>query len=126
MFSDYILNTCKELLRDKVREGLVDISALKMGGLLILKLILNVVMTVEGLALRLIDKSIQRLRMKDITGENVGTLVSYLKGVLLLIENCANMPIYMLGLLNDIMMLATNIKYCIYMMSMYYEYQGIK
>ena len=35
--SDQILNTCDESLRDKVREGLVGVSALESGGPLVLK-----------------------------------------------------------------------------------------
>jgi len=39
--------------------------------------------------------------MKDIPGENVGVIISYLKGALLLLHNCNKMPTDVMELLND-------------------------
>jgi len=41
--------------------------------------------------------------MKYVTGENVGTVVSYLKGALMLFQNCRGLPTDIMGLLNNIM-----------------------
>ena len=85
--SDRILNTCKDLLRDKVREELVGVSTLESGGTLVLKKKLDIMMDVDDAALRLLTESLQNLRIKDVPGENVGTVVSYLKGALVLLQN---------------------------------------
>ena len=41
--------------------------------------------------------------MKDIPGENIDTVVSYLKMSLLILKNCSELPTDIIGLLNDIM-----------------------
>ena len=101
--SDRILNTCEDLLRDKARKGLVGVSALESGGPLVLKKTLDIVMDVDDTALRLLTESLQHLRMKDVPGKKVGTVVSYLKGDLLLLQNCSAISTDTMGLLNDVM-----------------------
>ena len=59
--------------------------------------------------------------MKDIKGENVGTVVSYLKDTLLLLKNCKEIPADTHVLLSDIMTSVSNNKLCGYMKSIYYE-----
>ena len=59
--------------------------------------------------------------MKDIEGENVVTVVSYLKGALLFLKNCGDLPTDTHGLLNDIMCSASNDDFVGYMKSIYYE-----
>ena len=59
--------------------------------------------------------------MKDIVGETVGTLVSYLKGGLLLFKNYINLLTDTFGLLNNIMMLVTNLELCDYMKLIHYK-----
>ena len=49
--SDRILNTCKEPLRDKIREGLVLVSALEVGGPRVLKKMLDIIMDVNDSAI---------------------------------------------------------------------------
>ena len=50
--ADRLLASCEENLRDKVREQLVGVSALKSGGPLVLKLVLDLVMDVDEAALK--------------------------------------------------------------------------
>ena len=78
--SDRILNTCEDSLCDKVREGLIGVSELESGGPLVLKKMLDIVMDVDDSALKSLTEALQNLRMKDVPGDNVGTVVSYLKG----------------------------------------------
>ena len=59
--------------------------------------------------------------MKDIEGENVGTVVSYLKGALLLLKNCTELLTDTHGLLSDITTSATNEDFCRYMKNIYYK-----
>ena len=59
-------------------------------------------MDVYDAALRLFAESLQNLRMKDVPDENVGTVVRYLKGALLLLQNCSAIPTDIMGLLNDV------------------------
>ena len=47
-------------------------------------------MDVEDSSLRSTIERIKTVRMKDIPGENVGTTASYLKGVILLLDNNNN------------------------------------
>ena len=58
--------------------------------------------------------------LKDISGDNVTTAVSYLKGALMLLQNCDAIPTNMTGLLNDIMMLADCDEFTEYMKSIYF------
>ena len=74
-----------------------------MGGPLVLKKILEIVMDYDDLALHSLIEALQSLRMKDVPGENVGTVVSYLKGELLLLQNFSAIPTNIMGLLNDVM-----------------------
>jgi len=94
-----MLATCKGDLRDKVREQQVGVSSLESRGPLSLKLILSFVMDVDEAALRSLIQNLQMLCMKDVAGENVGTIVSYLKRALVLLSNCKCLPTDMMGFL---------------------------
>jgi len=85
--ADRILQTCDETLRDKVREGLVGVSTLEGGGPIGLKLMLDVVMDIDDSSLRSLTQGIQTLRLKDVPGEIFGTVVLYLKGAIMLLQN---------------------------------------
>ena len=63
---DYILNTCEDSFRDKVREGLVGASEMESGGPLVLKKTLGIVMSVDDAVLRYLTEGIQSLWMKDV------------------------------------------------------------
>ena len=70
-------------------------------------------MDVDNLALCSLTEAFQTLRMKDVPGGNVGTVVSYLKGSLLLLRNCLAIP-------TDVMMTADCDKFMSYMRSIYF------
>ena len=76
---DRILVTCEEPLRDKIWEELIDVCPLELGGPLVFKLMIDIVLHVEDSALRSMTQSLQTMRLKDIPGENVATAFSYLK-----------------------------------------------
>ena len=121
--SDRMLATCEEDLRDKVREQQVVVSSLESGGPLTLKLMLNLVMDVDEAALRSLIQNLQLLRMKDVAGENVGTVVSYLKGALVLLSNCKCLPTDMMGILNDIFCSAACSDFVDYMKAIYFSHK---
>ena len=50
--ADFILNRCETPLKDKIREGLVGVSPLEVGGPLVLKLMLDIVLDVDDSDLR--------------------------------------------------------------------------
>ena len=50
--NDHILNTCEEPLRKKILEGVVGVNTMEMGGPLVLKLMLDIIMDVDDSALR--------------------------------------------------------------------------
>ena len=52
-----------------------------------MKKTLELIMDVDDAALRSLTEALQMLQMKDVAGENMGTVVSYLKGSLLLLKN---------------------------------------
>ena len=58
--------------------------------------------------------------MKDIPGENVGTIASYLKGVIILLDNCNSLQTDVLGFLNDVMTSADSKFFSEYMQSIYF------
>ena len=72
------------------------------GGTLVLKMILEIFVDVNDSTLRSLTQSLYTLCMKDIPGENMGTVMSYLKGVLLLLQNCSDLPTRIMGLLTKI------------------------
>ena len=118
--TDMVLNTCEESLIDKVRERLVGVSEMELGGPLVLKKMLNIVMNVDNAALRPLMESLQNLRMKDMPGKNVGTVVIYLKGALLLLQNCVAIPTNTMGILNNVISLANCQEFTAYMQSIYF------
>ena len=63
-----------------------------------MKLALDLVLDIDDSAPRALT---QNLGMKDVPGENVGVIVSYLKGALLLLGNCGKLPTDVIGLFND-------------------------
>ena len=75
--NDRLLNTCEEPLRNKILERLVGVNAMEIDGLLVLKLMFDIIMYVNDSALRALTQSLQTLRLKDVPGENVCTAVSY-------------------------------------------------
>ena len=101
--ANHILDACDDNLRNKVREGLVRVSPLEIGEPLVLKIIFDMMMGVDDSFLRALTEVIKRIRMKYIPDKNVDTLVSYLKGSLLLLKNCAELPTDIIRLLNNIM-----------------------
>ena len=79
---------------------------------------LGLIMDVDTAAPRLIDQSLHTLCLQDIPGEDFSTAASYLKGALLLIQNCCEVLLTdTLGLLNDIMCSASNMNFNGYMKS---------
>ena len=63
----------------KCRKVSLESPPLETGGPLVLKLMFDVVMDVDDAALRALTEGIQKISMKDIPGENIDTLFSYLK-----------------------------------------------
>ena len=106
--ADKIMVTCEEYLKDKIYKQLSSVSTLDQVGLLVLKLMLEFFVDVEDSALVLLVQSIQVLRMKDVPGENASTIVSYLKGAVLLLQNFTGLPTYLIGLLRDILVSTEN------------------
>ena len=82
---------------------------------------LDIVMSVDDAALRSLTEGLQSLRMKDVPGENVGTVVSYLKGGgLLLLQNCGTIPTDTMVLLNDVMSSADCSEFTDYVQIIYF------
>ena len=88
-----------------------------------LKPIFDIVTNVNDAALRLLVQSIQTIRMKDIVGEHVGTVVSYLKGVVMLLQNCTMLLMDLINLLNDLMISAENTDFTSFMKSVYFDHK---
>ena len=77
--NDHVINSCGEPIKNKILEGLVGVSALELGGALVLKLMLDIITTNEDSGLRTFAQSFHAFWLKDVPGENVRTAVSYLK-----------------------------------------------
>ena len=91
------------------------------GGLLVLKWTLYLVMDVDDLALRSLTHNLQTLRIKDVLGENVRMIISYLKGVLLLLGNCQRMSTGVKGLLNNTFYSPVSDYFTDYMSAIYFS-----
>ena len=101
--SDMDLNTGDKTIRNKVQEGLVYVSSIEIGRPLVLKLILKYVINIDNSTKNSLTQSLQTIRMKVVAGENVGTIISYLKGSIMLLQHFSEHPTNMIGLLNTIM-----------------------
>ena len=75
--NDRILNTYEEPLRNKILKGMVGVNMMEMGGNLVLKLMLEIIMDINNSALRALTQSLQTLRLNYVPSENVCTTVSY-------------------------------------------------
>ena len=75
---------------------------MEIGGPLVLKLMLNIIIDINDSALRALTQILQTLRLNDIPGENFCMAVSYLKDALLQLQNCSGLPTDTVGLLNGI------------------------
>ena len=117
---DRIINTYKEPLRDRIREGLIDVCPLELGGPLVFKLMIDIILDVEDSDLRSTMQSLQTMHLKDIPRENVLTAVSYLKGAIMLLQNCDTVLTDTLGILHDIMTSTDCDKFTEYMKSIYF------
>ena len=78
-------------------------SALDVGDPRVLKNMFGIIMDVDDSAIRALIQNLQVLRMKEAPEENVGTVVSFLKGVLVLIQNCATLLTGTIALMNNTM-----------------------
>ena len=116
------MNTCKTGLKDKVREGLINVLSLESDGPSILKFMLDIILDINNSSLHSITQSLQALRLKDAPGENISVVVSYLKGAVILLHNCTFLPTYLIDLLNDIMCFANNDEFCAYMKVIHSNY----
>ena len=120
---DRILNSCQEPIRDKVRESIVEMSTLKMGGPIILKIMLDIIMDVDDSVLQALIETLRNVRMKDIKGDNVGTIASYLKGAFLLLQNCGKVPTNTIGLLRDIFCSTECNEFTTFMSNIYFNHK---
>ena len=59
--------------------------------------------------------------MSDISGENIGIVVSYLKGALVLLKNYSGLPKDIISLLNDIMSSTDCKNFESYMQAVYFD-----
>ena len=121
--SNRILQTCEEPLRNNILEGIVGVLPMESGGPLILKLVLDIIMDVDDSTLRAITTLFQTLQLKDGPGKNVCTAVSYLKGALMLLQNCSEIPTNTIGLLNDIMISADCDNFSGFVNLVYYDHK---
>ena len=110
----------RRLIEGQGSRRLVGVSKLESGGPLVLKKTLDSIMDVDDSALRSLTEALHNFRMKDATGENVGTVVSYLKGAMFLLKNCGANPTDVIGLLNDVMVSADCKEFTAYMKLIYF------
>ena len=119
---DSIINSCEESLIEKVRESMVGMSTLEMGGPIILIIMLDIIMEVDDSALRALTESLQNIRMKDIKGENVGTIASYLKGALLLLQNYGKLTTDTISVLRGIFYFAECDEFTTFISNLYFNH----
>ena len=98
-------------------------SLLEVGGPFVLKIMFDIIMYVDNSALRFLMENLQNIWMKDISGENIGTTVSYMKGELLLLQNCNKVPIETIGLLRDIFCCIKCEEFTTFMSNVYYNHK---
>ena len=80
---------------------------------------IQLILSVEDQAISSLVRKIQEMRLKDFPGENVSTAASYLRGVILLLENCKEIPTDLMGLLNEIFTSASTADFSAYVNMLY-------
>ena len=55
---DHLLNTCEKTLWNKILEGLIGVNSMQLGGPLVLKTMLYIIMDVDDSALRALTQSL--------------------------------------------------------------------
>ena len=85
---------------------------------------LDIVIDVDDSALRSPTQNLQTLRMKEISEENMITVISYLKGTLMLLDNCDKLPTDIIGLIKDIMCSVEYNKFTGFMRNVYCEHKN--
>ena len=81
---------------------------------------LDIVMNLDDAALCSLTEGLQNLRMKAVSGENIGTVFSYSTGALLLLQHCAAIPTDAMDLLDDVMSSADCSEFTDYMKRIYF------
>ena len=66
--NDRLLNTYEGPLCNKILERLLGVDAMEIGGLLVLKLMLDIIIDVDNSTLRTLTQSLQTLCLKDVPG----------------------------------------------------------
>ena len=84
---------------------------------------MDMVLIIDDGALCSLTQSFRTLQLNDVPGENVSTIVSYLKGKIMLLQNCTVLLTDLIGLLNNIMCSVDNNDICTYMKSIYFSYR---
>ena len=84
---------------------------------------LYIMMNVNDSAIRLLTQNLQTFCMKDIPGENVGVIVSYLKEVLLLLQNVNKIPTDVMRLLNNTFCSTACENFTDFMKNVYFSYK---
>jgi len=96
---------------------------MEMGGPLLLRRMLDIIIGVNNSALRALTQSLKTLRLKDVPGENVCTVVIYLKGALLILQNCSGLLTDTIGLLNNTMGSKDCDEFSVLMNSVYFDHK---
>ena len=99
------------------------ISALEGGRPIFLELMLDIVMNVDDSSLRSLKQGLQTLCLQDTPGKNSGTVVLYLKGALMLLQKCSNLPTDTVGLINDIVCSTDCDEFSSYMKLVYFNHK---
>ena len=77
----------------------------------------------DNSALRALTENLQNIQIKDIKGENVGNISSYLKGSLILLQNCGKMPTDTISLLLDIFCSAELDEFTTFISNVYFNHK---
>ena len=86
---------------------------------------IDIVINVDDSVLRSLNQNLQTLHLEDVPGENMGTIVSYLKWalLLLLLDNVSGLPTNTMGLMNSTMCSAEKKEFSGFMTSIYFKHK---
>lgn len=89
---DKILNSCESSLRQKVKERLYELADEHQTEMVAFFLMMKEIMASTEVSLRAVVKQLEKLCLKDIDGENVTQVSSWIRGALIYLKNNQALP----------------------------------
>ena len=87
-----VLNSCSQLLREKVEESVISLDTHHKTGPVYFKLMMDLILSSTPVSMRAIVRKLEHLTLKEFKGESVVTAVSLVRGAVSMMDNNKSIP----------------------------------